>query len=158
LSHETIYDPEEAVPTEEPGFGSDFLSGEADPWGVFGINSQLAGIQIGGAPDRTVGRAIAQFWTMTPEEIRDLQGRLYGGGFYPSTYYARGRRRPTNFITEGVPDEVTFSAYQDALLRAARRKLAEQLMGRLAAEEMGLLEAVRRQPIDLEEEPPELQG
>jgi hypothetical protein len=155
-----------SAPTAAPTAGAVSMDPElqeaveagGDPWGVFGIDAELAGVQIGGTPDRTVGRAVAQFQIMTSEEIGDLQRRLYGGGFYPSTYYGTGRRAPSNFISEGVPDEVTYAAFQDALIRAARRKLAQQILGGLATQEMSRLEALRRQPGNLEEEPPELQG
>jgi hypothetical protein len=97
----------------------------SDPWGVFGINAELAGVQLGATPDRTVGLAIAQFWALTPDEMRGIQKRLYAGGFYPTTYYPRGGRAPTNFIAEGVADEVTYNAFQDVVIKKARQRLAQ---------------------------------
>lgn len=52
-----------------------------------------------------------EFYAMSPEDRRELQKRLYAGGFYSGT--------DPDKVVLGVPDEVSFSAYAKAVARAA---------------------------------------
>jgi len=112
------------TPTASGGFSGDVsdlpvFTGASISSGTFGRGQKGQHPFFGGPDERRGPRPStmrqsqleSRFYSMAPEDRRELQRRLYAGGFYGST--------DPDKIVLGVPDEVSFSAYAKAVARAA---------------------------------------
>lgn len=122
-----------------PTFQSNALGGdlaglvqpEEDFWQVLDIPSTIARsvkLNVGGKSVE-LGMMLAKFFTLPPDQLERLQRGLWERGLYGSSYYSTRTGTPGDQPQFGTPDEDSYEAYRKAMLRAARKQLAERLQG-----------------------------